>query len=405
MATRNRNIGYTGQPYREDPERDVLWARPEDPPGGNVTTERQWQDRSIKSEDELEQSGKAIDKDNSKPSYADYPKRDDSSPSGYTVVTGGGVKGSKNKADKARSQGYGVGMDGNAGASGEGTSSTPVRTGGSILTKATEKVGDAIDDSKREIDRALTNARYEDIAKRMDETYGRNKTRLEEEEKRARRNRLMYGIGDVFNAMHRAYAHSRGIQAMPGSERQMSDKARERYDKIVARREKLDEDYANFLLKLQNARTMSDRYAALDEWRRGKNKIDKQNADTKTAAQENRTNQNQQVTDSVVGRNEAQAGLANAKKEAVERNGTASGNPPKQSGGSKGGGKGRSGSSKPNKYGYTTVRKYDPTTHTTTTSYIPNNGGGKQNGGGAGNHNAPPSRRNINNAPPSRQKK
>lgn len=398
MATRNRNIGYTGQPYREDPERDVLWARPDVPPGGNVTTERQWQDRSIKSEDELEQSGKAIDKDNSTPSYADYVKRDDSSPSGYTVVTGGGVKGSKNKADKARSQGYGVGLDGNAGASGEGTSSTPVRTGGSILKKATDKVGDAIDDSKRAIDRAANAARYEDIERRMNETYGRNKTRLEEEEKRARRNRLMYGIGDVFNAMHRAYAHSRGIQAMPGSERQMSDKARERYDKIVARREKLDEDYANFLLKLQNARTMSDRYAALDDWRRGKNKIDKKKVDNQAdaeaqkaqKAEEERKRKEEEARkkeeerkrkeEEKRKREEEKRRQQNRKQAETERHHRAMENKPPR----------------------------------TNDKQEKNSGGGavirKQNGG-AGNNNTPPSRRqqtratNSDNTPPSRRKK
>jgi len=284
MATRKRTIGDVGLPFKEDPKKDVLFAKPTDPPGGNVTTEQQWQDQSTIDENRLNEISDAIDKDNSTPSYANYPERDDNSPSGYIVKTGGGVKGSRNKDAKAEEQGYGVGVDGNAGASGVGKGSVVNPNG--IVDNANSQVS-AVTSGEDKPDMYRMK-----LQQMIDELDARHKARMEENDndlRRSQRNRLMTAIGDGLNAMHRAYTHSRGVQPMPGSERQMSKEWQDRYDRLKAERDRLNKDYLAEQLRIMQHGTAQQRADAYKEWMTREGDAKQKNAATRatTAQQEN----------------------------------------------------------------------------------------------------------------------
>lgn len=119
------------------------------------------------------------------------------------------------------------------------------------------------------------------LQKWIDDSYNKRKQENEDDQRRARRNLLLSSIADGLNAMHRAYTHSRGINAMPGSERIMSEKYRERLDKLKASKGKISEDYQNMLLKLRNAKTAQERADAYAEYMSTMGGVKQQNADTK----------------------------------------------------------------------------------------------------------------------------
>lgn len=168
--------------------------------------------------------------------------------------------------------------------------------------------------------------------------------------KRLKRDAILAGIGDAFNAFHQAYANARGTKPMTTGS--MSAKVRERYDKMM-------QDYRNNKDKFLNAKM---RAAQMDEEADYKNKMyqlrldeleekkknneaDRKNKDALTKSQidannarklyweafadakkrgatdeEAKTEAELRVKESIVNRNNASAAAYNALEEQRKRN-------------------------------------------------------------------------------------
>ena len=276
--------------------------------------------------EELDEMGAKIDKANDQAHYALNRVRDNNSPTGYATKV---VGGKKNETQASKKAGYeaeypedavtnnqttdangGTNTDaggvntnagtnvGNGGGNNDGgnvTSGTTTTPNGTTTTPngttttttpggtntTTTNTGNT-NNGGNGTQTAPTDEEILKLQKWIDDSYNKRKQENEDDQRRARRNLLLSSIADGLNAMHRAYTHSRGINAMPGSERIMSEKYRERLDKLKASKGKISEDYQNMLLKLRNAKTAQERADAYAEYMNTIGNTKQQNADTKT---------------------------------------------------------------------------------------------------------------------------
>ena len=272
--------------------------------------------------EELDEMGAKIDKANDQAHYALNRVRDNNSPTGYATKVVGGKKYETQASKKA---GYEAEYPEDAVTNNQTTDANT----------ATDNGGNVTPNGGNGTQTAPTDEEILKLQKWIDDSYNKRKQENEDDQRRARRNLLLSSIADGLNAMHRAYTHSRGINAMPGSERIMSEKYRERLDKLKASKGKISEDYQNMLLKLRNAKTAQERADAYAEYMKhaGKNKdretdikkgeaenrnknrdkqtgISQQRADTYNRESENRNKNRDELTDSQVNKNKAQADKA-----------------------------------------------------------------------------------------------
>ena len=95
----------------------------------------------------------------------------------------------------------------------------------------------------------------------LDNYVEQNKPRTKEQEdadrRRAERNERLARIGDVMTAMHQAYSHARGVQPMASSGN-LSDKMRQRYEQLEAKRKADEQWWANAKLNIDKLKQARD---------------------------------------------------------------------------------------------------------------------------------------------------
>lgn len=94
----------------------------------------------------------------------------------------------------------------------------------------------------------------------FDDMLDRNqaaRAKSEDEQRRLERDSRLAKIGDVMTAMHQAYSHARGIQPMASSGN-LSDKMRQRYEQLEAKRKADEQWWANAKLNIDKLKQARD---------------------------------------------------------------------------------------------------------------------------------------------------
>jgi len=94
----------------------------------------------------------------------------------------------------------------------------------------------------------------------FDDMLDRNqaaRAKSEDEQRRLERDTRLAKIGDVMTAMHQAYSHARGVQPMASSGN-LSDKMRQRYEQLEAKRKADEQWWANAKLNIEKVKQARD---------------------------------------------------------------------------------------------------------------------------------------------------
>jgi hypothetical protein len=140
----------------------------------------------------------------------------------------------------------------------------------------------------------------------------RRKAEHDKDVKKLKRDAILAGIGDAFNAFHQAYANARGTKPMTTGN--MSAKVRERYDKMMQDYKAHQDQYLNARMRamqMDDAKAENERNYKLKL--RQQERLEK-DAQTRAAKAEAYSNYQQ----SVISKNEAQAAYWSAKANALE---------------------------------------------------------------------------------------
>lgn len=84
---------------------------------------------------------------------------------------------------------------------------------------------------------------YQTYFDEIERDHQKEKERLEKDEKRLKRQKLMAVIGDGLSAFHEAYSRARGVEPISASAN-LSGKWRDRYDRLMSERRNADYSYA-----------------------------------------------------------------------------------------------------------------------------------------------------------------
>lgn len=89
---------------------------------------------------------------------------------------------------------------------------------------------------------------FEELYKKFNTYTPPTQEELEQERRKQKRDMVLASVGNGLNAMHQAYANSRGVKPMT-ADVSLTGKVRDRYEKIKKERDALSREYANGYLR------------------------------------------------------------------------------------------------------------------------------------------------------------
>jgi hypothetical protein len=290
----------------------------------------------------------------------------------------------------------------------------PVSSPSAVAQAAEAKVSAATPSAIRnDVDKATQMKNYRDVLNYLQGGVESKEAR-EKREKREARERKFAALSDALGAMHRAYTHSRGIEAMKLPQNAYEETLR-RQQMLKQHRDQNAQAYTTAYERMQQSKRAEDAAKLEREYRERKLEYDRMNAESlrdyrreqgrlagerTTAYVYDKQNQSDNRTSDTTSKIEHRRNMDNTAAIRAANAGNKGG------GGSSSRGGGKGGTYKPANdpnMEQVTVTGYDEQGNKfTRKGYQPRGGSGKGSSGG-GRGNTPPSRRNGGSTPPSRR--